>query len=138
MSTHQTSLPNSAKPAAVTRPTYPVPITAMGSRSEAMERPRVAAGRSALRAGGGQRPGDAEHLVVAQVEAERVRHPIDRLRGPPRDQTQLGAVEVQLETLAVHVADLGRRGEDRGVGPGRSLHPVVLAHVRVEREHDSI
>ena len=31
MSMHQTSLPSSAKPAAVTRPTYPVPITPMGS-----------------------------------------------------------------------------------------------------------
>src|ERR1700733_12003526 len=31
MSTHQTSLPSSANPAAVTNPTYPVPITAIGS-----------------------------------------------------------------------------------------------------------
>ena len=33
MSMHQTSLPSSAKPAAVTRPTYPVPMTPMGSLS---------------------------------------------------------------------------------------------------------
>ncbi|MEA2293732.1 MAG: UDPglucose 6-dehydrogenase, partial [Solirubrobacteraceae bacterium] len=31
MSMHQTSLPSSAKPAAVTKPTYPVPMTAIGS-----------------------------------------------------------------------------------------------------------
>jgi len=40
-STHQTSDPSSAKPAAVTRPAYPVPITAIGSRAEAMKRDRV-------------------------------------------------------------------------------------------------
>ena len=33
MSMHHTSLPISAKPAAVTRPTYPVPMTPIGSRS---------------------------------------------------------------------------------------------------------
>src|SRR5437764_14370876 len=144
MSTHQTSLPSSAKPAAVTRPTYPVPMTAMGSRSEAMRAdegtrggPRTDPCRGSA-SGSGQRGRDIQHLLVAEIEAERVRDPVDGLGGAPGDQPQLATVEVQLEPLAANVADFRRRGEDRRALPGRALDAVERAHGGVERQHEPV
>src|SRR6188472_4825807 len=90
MSMHQTSLPSSAKPAAVTRPTYPVPITPIGSRCVLMwRRRRLAAERP-------HRACDRQHLLVRERAQERVGHPIGPAPCPPGDELQAAAVVEEL------------------------------------------
>ena len=59
MSTQYTSEPSAAKPAAVTSPTYPVPITAIGSRLLAA----LAMRRGSVLTEPLERGCDADHLV---------------------------------------------------------------------------
>src|SRR3954469_14891850 len=89
MSMHQTSLPSSANPAAVTRPTYPVPITAIGSRCALMT-----GDPAYLLLQARQRGRDPDQLRVGQLVRERVRDPVDRPAGLPGDEPQVMPVVV--------------------------------------------
>src|SRR5712691_7916176 len=117
MSTQKTSFPSSANPAAVTRPTYPVPITPIGSRAALMS-------RGNLLTESGERPGDGDHLLVAQRLKQRVRDPIHGAGGLPRDQAQPAAVVVELELAADHLHLVVGAVEDRRVHPVGALDAV--------------
>src|SRR4051794_11451249 len=128
MSTHQTSLPNSAKPAAVTRPTYPVPMTPIGSLSVCWlikGRNRVSRARLLLEAR--QRPRDRQHLAARQRARERVRDPVHGPARPPRHQPDPAPVVVDHQLSAVDRPDGVGVVEDRRRLPRHALDAVVLA-----------
>src|SRR2546421_10910839 len=103
MSTQNTSLPSSAKPAAVTRPTYPVPMTAMGSRWVLMLRAEASSG-TLPGPDPAQGAGDGEHLRVLERLQEGVGDPVHRSGRAPGDQPQAAPVEEQLVRAAGHAA----------------------------------
>src|SRR5215204_2200657 len=87
MSRAQTSWPNSAKQAAVTRPTQPTPMTPIGSLS------MTAAGYLAAAT---RRARDGHHLLLRERLEQRVRDPVGRLGRAPGHEPQPVAREVQL------------------------------------------
>src|SRR6188472_2381755 len=101
-------------------------MTPMGSRSGAMEAAAKATGRL-LRAHALQRPRDRQHLLIGERLRERVRHPVDGLRGAPGDEPQAGAVVEELVRAPAHAQVLAGVVEDRRRLPARALHAVELA-----------
>src|SRR4051794_26877065 len=110
MSMQKTSWPSSANPAAVTRPTYPVPITPIGSRlvpiaasqgsrvpgparSDGLWQPPAAG--TGLVLDPPDRRGDGDQPVVGDRLGERVGHPVGRPLRPPGHQPQMAAVVVE-------------------------------------------
>src|SRR5579875_265800 len=108
MSTQCTALPSSAKPAAVTRPTYPAPTTAIGARSAiccSKARWLRAAARCARRCSREARSGlDRQKRLAAADLTPRARLLLAALRRALKRRPGLGEPALQL----ISIERLGR------------------------------